>query len=217
MRRLAGGERSTRFEPASQYSQLPLQAEQSRKTEESQGARCGPQGKHHAGTPERSNPNRELVKRKPSSDGGRRIRKRVRQLARASKGRQVCKHRPNRPGFGNRLRTGEGFRMRRLAGGERSTRFEPASQHSQLPLLRIKGPFFQIDFSCFRMRKRSVWRFVYHLKNATHHRGPIISSGRTHSSNCSFVSNSSSRADSLNVIPFSCAFLAIFAALSYPM
>jgi len=34
---------------------------------------------------------------------------------------------------------GEGFRMRRLAGGERSTRFEPASQHSQLPLLRTRG------------------------------------------------------------------------------
>jgi len=64
MWRLADGERSTRFESASQYSQLPLRAEQSRKTEESQGARCGPQGKHHAGTPERSNPNRELVKRK---------------------------------------------------------------------------------------------------------------------------------------------------------
>ena len=134
MWRLADGERSTRFESASQYSQLPLRAEQSRKTEESQGARCGPQGKHHAGTPERSNPNRELVKRKPSSDGGRRIRKRNRQLIRASKGRQVCKHQSNRPGFGNRLRTGEGFWMRRLAGGERSTRFEPASQHSQLPL-----------------------------------------------------------------------------------
>ena len=37
MRRLAGRERSTRFEPASQYSQLPLQVEQSRKTEGSQG------------------------------------------------------------------------------------------------------------------------------------------------------------------------------------
>ena len=49
MWRLAGGERSTRFEPASQYSQLPLQVEQSRKTEGSQGARCGPQGKHLAG------------------------------------------------------------------------------------------------------------------------------------------------------------------------
>ena len=134
MRRLAGGERSTRFEPASQYSQLPLQVEQSRKMEGSQGARCGPKGKHHAGTPERSNPIRELVKRKPSSDGRRRIRKRVRQLTRASEGRQVRKHQPDRPGFGNRLRTGEGFRMRRLAGGERSTRFEPASQHSQLPL-----------------------------------------------------------------------------------
>ena len=46
---------------------------------------------------------------------------------------------PNRPGFGNRLRTVEEFRMRRLAGGERSTRFEPASQHSQLPLLRTGG------------------------------------------------------------------------------
>ena len=139
MRRLAGGERSSRFESTSQYSQLPLQAEQSRKTEESQGARCNPQGEHSAGTPERSNPNRELVKRKPSSDGRRRIRKRDRQLTRASKDWRVCKHQSNRPGFGNRLRTGEGFRMRRLAGGERSTRFEPASQHSQLPLLRTGG------------------------------------------------------------------------------
>ena len=136
MWRLAGGERSTRFEPASQYSQLPLQVEQSRKTEGSQGAMCGPKGKHKAGTPERSNPIRELVKRKPSSAGRRRIRKRVRQLTRASEERKVRKHQPDRPGFGNRLRTGEGFRMRRLAGGERSTRFEPASQHSQLPLLR---------------------------------------------------------------------------------
>ena len=92
-----------------------------------------------SGTPDRSNLNRELVKRKPSSDGGRRIRKRNRKLIRASKGRQVCKHQSNRPGFGNRLRTGEGFWMRRLAGGERSTRFEPASQHSQLPLLRTRG------------------------------------------------------------------------------
>jgi len=92
-----------------------------------------------SGTPERSNPNRELVKRKPSSDGRRRIRKRVRKLTRASKERRVCKHQSNRPGFGNRLRTGEGFWMRRLAGGERSTRFEPASQHSQLPLLRTRG------------------------------------------------------------------------------
>ena len=76
--RLAGGERSTRFESASQYSQLPLQAEQSRKTEGSQEAMCGPQGKHNAWTPERSNPDRELVKRKQSSDCGRRIRKRDR-------------------------------------------------------------------------------------------------------------------------------------------
>jgi len=37
MWRLAGRERSTRFEPASQYSQLPLRVEQSRKTEGSQG------------------------------------------------------------------------------------------------------------------------------------------------------------------------------------
>ena len=80
--------------------------------------------------------------------------------------------------------------------------------------LEDKGSFFQIDFSCFRLRSRSVSRFAYTLENANHARGPIISSGRTHSSNCSFVSNSSSRADSLNVIPFSCAFLAIFAALS---
>ena len=103
---------------------------------EAREAMCGPQGKHSAGTPERSNPIRELVKRKSSSDDGRRIRKRVRQLTRASEERQVRKHQPDWPGFGNRLRTGEGFRMRRLAGGERSTRFEPASQHSQLPLLR---------------------------------------------------------------------------------
>ena len=93
-----------------------------------------------SGTPERSNPSRELVKRKPSSDGRRRIRKWDRQLSQASEERQVRKHQPDRPGFGNRLRTGEGFRMRRLAGGERSTRFEPASQHSQLPHLRTRGP-----------------------------------------------------------------------------
>ena len=218
MWRLAGGERSTRFESTSQYSQLPLQAEQSRKTEESQGARCGPQGKHHAGTPERSNPNRELVKRKPSSDGGRRIRKRVRQLARASKGRQVCKHRPNRPGFGNRLRTGEGFRMRRLAGGERSTRFEPASQYSQLPHMRTGGlPSKSTIDDCVR---EPLHQAVYSTLSPTpkfYARGPTISSARTHSSNCSLVNNPSSKADFRNVIPFSCAFFAIFAALSYPM
>ena len=92
-----------------------------------------------SGTPERSNPTRDLVKRKTSPDGGRRIRKRDRQLTRASEGRRMCKHQSNRPGLGNRLRTGKGSRMRRLAGGERSTRFEPASQHSQLPLLRTGG------------------------------------------------------------------------------
>ena len=134
--RLAGGGRSTRFEFTSQYSQLPLQAEQSRKTEESQGARCGPQGKHHAGTPERSNPNRELVKRKPSSDGGRRIGKRDRKLARASKGRHGApEHRVNPTEVWNKVaRRRKGSRMRRLVGGERSTRFESASQYSQLPL-----------------------------------------------------------------------------------
>ena len=125
--------------PPASTPNFPLQVEQSRKTEENQGARCNPQGKHSAGTPERSNPIQELVKRKPSSDGRRHIRKRDRKLSLASEERKVCKHQSNRPGFGNRLRTGEGFRMRRLAGGERSTRFEPASQHSQLPLLRIRG------------------------------------------------------------------------------
>jgi hypothetical protein len=54
------------------------QVYQSRKTEGSQGAMCGPQGKHSAWTPERSNPDRELVKRKQSSDCGRHIRKRDR-------------------------------------------------------------------------------------------------------------------------------------------
>ena len=138
MRRLAGGERSTRFEPASQYSQLPLQVEQSRKTEGSQGAMCGPQGKRSAGTPERSNPIREQVKRKSSSDGGRRIRKWDRKLSQASEGRHgAFARRANPTEVWNKVaRRRKGSRMRRLAGGERSTRFEPASQHSQLPLLR---------------------------------------------------------------------------------
>jgi hypothetical protein len=154
--RLAGGERSTRFESDSQYSQLPLQVKQSRKTEGNQGTRCRPQGKCLVETPERSNPNRELVNRILPSGSRRHIRKRGRQLSRAFKEKWVRKHQLDRPGFGSRLRTGEGFRMRRLAGGERSTRFEPASQHSQLPLLRIKGPFFQIDYSCLRLRSHST-------------------------------------------------------------
>ena len=94
-----------------------------------------------SGTPERSNPSRELVKRKPSSDGRRRIRKRDRQLTRASEGRHgVFAHRVNPTEVWNKVaRRRKGLRMRRLAGGERSTRFEPASQHSQLPLLRTRG------------------------------------------------------------------------------
>ena len=64
------------------------------------------------------------------------------------------KHQLNRPGFGNRLRTGEGFRMRRLAGGERSTRFEPASQHSQLPLLRTRGLPSKSTFDACVSRRR---------------------------------------------------------------
>ena len=89
-----------------------------------------------SGTPERSNPNRELVKRKPSSDGGRRIRKRNRQLIRASKGRHgAFAHRADPTEVWNKVaRRRKGSRTRRLAGGERSTRFESASQYSQLPL-----------------------------------------------------------------------------------
>ena len=51
MWRLTDEERSTRFELISQYSQLLLQAEQSRKTKGNQGASCGPQGKYNAMTP----------------------------------------------------------------------------------------------------------------------------------------------------------------------
>ena len=129
----------------------------------------------------------------------------------------MCKHQLNRPGFGNRLRTGEGFRMRRLAGGERSTRFEPASQHSQLPLLRTEGHFPNSTFHasvCVSITRADLSTFPY---SPIYARGPIICSGRTHSSNCSFVNSSSSRADSRKVMPFSCAFFAIFAALSYPI
>ena len=110
--------------------------DQSRKTERNREARCGPQGKHSAGTPERSNPSRELVKRKQSSDCGRRIRKRVRQLTRASEGRHGAPaHRVNPTEVWNKVaRRRKGSRMRRLAGGERSTRFESTSQYSQLPL-----------------------------------------------------------------------------------
>ncbi|MBN16997.1 MAG: hypothetical protein CMB37_02400 [Euryarchaeota archaeon] len=43
MRRLAGGERSTRFEPASQYSQFPLQADFFARREQLGGA-CRLQG-----------------------------------------------------------------------------------------------------------------------------------------------------------------------------
>ena len=89
-----------------------------------------------SGTLERSNPNRELVKRKPSPDGGRRIRKRNRQLIRASKGRHgAFAHRADPTEVWNKVvRRRKGSRTRRLAGGERSTRFESASQYSQLPL-----------------------------------------------------------------------------------
>ena len=81
------------------------------------------------------------MKRKQSSDCGRRIRKRVRQLTRASEGRHGAPaHRVNPTEVWNKVaRRRKGSRMRRLAGGERSTRFEPASQHSQLPHLRTGG------------------------------------------------------------------------------
>ncbi len=54
----------------------------------------------------------------------------------------------------------------------------------------------------------------YEWEMAYFFRLPIISSGFTHSSNCSFVSKPRSRAASRKVEPSLCAFLAIFAALS---
>ena len=89
-----------------------------------------------SGTPERSNPNRELVKRKPPSGGRQRIRKRDRQLTRASKGRRgAFARRANPTEVWNKVvRRRKGSRTRRLADGERSTRFESVSQYSQLPL-----------------------------------------------------------------------------------
>jgi len=89
-----------------------------------------------SGTPERSNPNRELVKRKPPSGGRRHIRKRDRQLTRASKGRYgASAHRADPTEVWNKVvRLRKGPRTRRLADGERSTRFESVSQYSQLPL-----------------------------------------------------------------------------------
>ena len=45
-------------------------------------------------------------------------------------------------------------------------------------------------------------------------RGPVIRSGRTNSSNCASVSNSSSVAACRSVLPSLCAFFAILAALS---
>jgi hypothetical protein len=71
--------------------------DQSRKAERSQEVRRGPQGKRFSQGRRNGNPNRELVKRKQSSDCGRRIRKRVRQLTRASKGRHgalACRANP---------------------------------------------------------------------------------------------------------------------------
>ena len=110
--------------------------DQSRKAERSQEVRRGPQGKRFSQGRRNGNPNRELVKRKQSSDCGRRIRKRVRQLTRASKGRHgALAYRANPTEVWNKAeRRRKGSRMWRLAGGERSTRFESASQYSQLPL-----------------------------------------------------------------------------------
>ena len=129
----------------------------------------------------------------------------------------MCKHFLDRPGFRKRLRAKEGFRMWRLAGGERSTRFEPASQHSQLPLLRTRGHSSNSTFHASVCVSIAQVDLNTSSKPPIYARGPIICSGRTHSSNCSFVNSSSSRADSRNVMPFSCAFFAIFAALSYPI
>jgi hypothetical protein len=89
-----------------------------------------------SGTPERSNPIWELVKRKQSSDCRQRIRKRIRQLNRASKGRHgtfACRVNPTEV-WNKVVRRRKGSRMWRLAGGERSTRFESAGQYSQLLL-----------------------------------------------------------------------------------
>ncbi len=82
-----------------------------------------------SGTPERSNPNRELVERKLPSGSRRHIRKRDRQLTRASKGRHgASAHRVNPTEVWNKVaRRRKGSRMWRLAGEGRSTRFELAS------------------------------------------------------------------------------------------
>lgn len=53
--------------------------------------------------------------------------------------------------------------------------------------------------------------------DTSHCLGPIISRGLTHWSNWSFVTRPNSIAASRRVEPFSCACLAILAALSYPM
>ena len=91
-----------------------------------------------SGTLERSNPNRELVKRKASSDVGRHIRKRDKQLTRASKGRHDASRRANPTEVWNKVvRRRKGSRMWRPVGGERSTRFGHVNRYSQL-LLQVE-------------------------------------------------------------------------------
>ena len=113
----------------------------------------------------------------------------------------------------------DGGRITDAEAGWRGKIYPIRTRQPALPTssLEDKGSFFQFDLSCFRMRKHCSSRFEHFFQIANYARGPIICSGRTHSSNCSFVNSSSERADSRNVMPFSCAFFAIFAALSYPI
>jgi hypothetical protein len=106
-----------------------------------------------SGTLDRSNSNRELVKRTLSSDGRQRIRKRAKQLARASKGRHgASAYRANPIEVWNKIvRWRKGFRC----GGwlvEKIYSIRTISQYSQLHL--------QVEQS--RKTKESQGRGVEH-------------------------------------------------------
>ena len=130
------------------------------------------------------------------------IRKRVRKLTRASRADRCVSNCQT----GRDLKpSSDGRRISDAEAGwrERSTRFEPASQHSQLPLLRTRGLSSKSTFDacvCITLIDRI---FASLFSKPTHALGPVISSGRTHSSNCSFVNNFSISADSRKVMPFS--------------
>src|SRR5207249_2041206 len=74
--------------------------------------------------------------------------------------------------------------------------------HKTNPATLLSLLFLAISYLC---NLRNLWIESY---------GCVISSGLTHSSNCSPVNNPSSIADSRRLIFFWCAFLAIFPALS---